>query len=76
MEGKELGQAMIALKAQLRWRDGVPELCTDDHVADRIPALDEQTVEHIILPWTLQHWEQAVEEARRVEDQQEPSQNN
>lgn len=50
VEGKELGQAMIALKAQLRLRDGVPELCTDDHVADRIPALDEQTVEHVILP--------------------------
>jgi len=59
---------MIALKAQLRWRDSTPELGTEDHVAQRIPALDEQTVERVVLPWILQHWRQAVEEAKRVED--------
>jgi len=69
VEGKELGQAMIALKAQLRWRDGTPALCTEGHVAERIPALDEQTVEHVVLPWILQHWQQAVDQAMSVEYQ-------
>ncbi len=69
MEGKELGQAMIALKAQIRWRDGMPELCSEDHAGERVPALDEQTVECVVLPWILQHWRQAVEEVKKVEDQ-------
>lgn len=67
--GKELGQAMIALKAQLRWRDGTPKLSTEDHAAERIPALGEHTVDGIVLPWVLQYWRQAVEEAASVEDQ-------
>ena len=67
VKGKELGKTMIALKAQLGWRDGRPELCGEDHAAERIPALDKETVDSVVLPWILQNWRLAVDEAKRVE---------
>lgn len=72
VKGTELGQAMIALKAHLRWRDGTPELCAADHAAERVPALDKKTVDSVVLPWVLQNWRLAVDKAERVEDQQRP----
>lgn len=68
LKGMELGQAMIALKAQLRWRDGIPELCAEDHAAEGVPALDKETVDSVVLPWILQNWRLAVDEAKRAED--------
>ncbi|KAL8829854.1 MAG: hypothetical protein Q9170_005995, partial [Blastenia crenularia] len=61
MEGKELGTAMKALKSLLRWRDGAPELLSDDQTSERLPALEEAVVDAEVLPWVLDHWQEAVE---------------
>ncbi|KAL8927854.1 MAG: hypothetical protein Q9172_001154 [Xanthocarpia lactea] len=59
LEGKELGEAMKALKALLRWRAGAPELNTEEHDGD-LPALEESIVDAVVLPWISEHWQEAV----------------
>ncbi|KAI4125141.1 MAG: hypothetical protein LQ338_004437 [Usnochroma carphineum] len=61
LEGKELGIAMKALKALLRWRDGALELDTGSGTSDRVPALEEGIVDTVVVPWVLDHWKEAVD---------------
>ena len=60
--GKELGQAMVALKAGMRWKDEKPYLCESvENLGERVPALEEKVVDEAIVPWVLEHWREAVE---------------
>ncbi len=52
LQGKELGQAMMALKSSLWWNDGQPRLSIEaDKPLERIPALDADTVYGALLHW-------------------------
>lgn len=65
LEGKELGEAIKALKALLRWQDGAPVLCVEGKQGRRIPALEEEIVDSLILPWVVEHWQDAVTQNKR-----------
>ncbi|KAI4284168.1 MAG: hypothetical protein L6R38_001624 [Xanthoria sp. 2 TBL-2021] len=65
LEGKELGEAIKALKALLGWEDGVPVLCVEGKQSKRIPALEEEIVDSLILPWVVEHWQEAVTQNKR-----------
>ena len=57
LKGKELGQTMMALKAQLWWNDGQPTLGVGgDKTSEKMPALDADTVDKMLLPWIRDHW--------------------
>ncbi|CAF9942118.1 hypothetical protein IMSHALPRED_003213 [Imshaugia aleurites] len=57
LQGKQLGQAMMALKALVWWNDGQPRLGLQANKSlDKIPALDADTVDQILLPWINEHW--------------------
>lgn len=57
LKGKELGQRMMALKAQLWWNDGQPTLRVGgDKSLEKVPALDADTVDKILIPWIKDHW--------------------
>ncbi|KAM0794002.1 hypothetical protein BDR22DRAFT_978094 [Usnea florida] len=61
LRGKELGQAMVALKATLWWNDGNPTLRVEsDTSVERIPALDTDVLDELLLPWIEKHWREAV----------------
>ncbi len=61
LDGKELGQAIVALKSLLRWNDGQPRLASEvDRPREKIPALDADTVERTVLPWIKDHWSETV----------------
>ncbi|KAL8645611.1 MAG: hypothetical protein Q9226_007220 [Calogaya cf. arnoldii] len=60
LEGKELGEAVKALKAVLGWEDGAPVLCGESMEGERVPALEDEIVESVVLPWVLEHWREAV----------------
>ena len=61
IQGKELGQAIVALKTLVWWNDGQPRLKLEAEMStERIPALDADTVERVLLPWIKEHWSQAV----------------
>ena len=62
LQGKELGQAMVALKATLWWNDGKPVLRVEsDTSMERIPALNTDLLDEILLPWIENHWREAVQ---------------
>ena len=62
LQGKELGQAMVALKATLWWNDGEPVLRVEsDTSVERIPALNTDVLDEILLPWIENHWREAVQ---------------
>lgn len=46
---------MVALKKLLDWKDGYPRLRIDraDSVVEEMPALEEEVVERVIIPWVL-----------------------
>ena len=61
LQGKELGQAMVALKATLWWNDGKPVLRVESNPSmERIPALDTEVLDEVLLPWIENHWREAV----------------
>ena len=61
LDGKELEQAIVALKSLLRWNDSQPRLASEvDRPREKIPALDAYTVERTLLPWIKDHWSEAV----------------
>ncbi|KAL8655960.1 MAG: hypothetical protein Q9210_000557 [Variospora velana] len=61
VKGKELGTVTEALRRLLRWRDGALELLVPgDDGADEVPELAEDIVDAVVLPWVLEHWEEAV----------------
>ena len=61
LQGKELGQAMVALKATLWWNDGKPVLRVESNTSmERIPALDTDVLDEVLLPWIENHWREAV----------------
>lgn len=67
LKGKELGEAMIALKTRLVWSNGKPEILNKvDNSVEKIPALEDSIVDEELLPWVQQHWKDAlwVERAR------------
>lgn len=59
LQGKELGRVMVALKANLWWKDGQPRLRVEaDKSLERIPALNADTVDEVLLPWIKEHWKE------------------
>ena len=61
IQGKELGQAMVALKNLLWWDDGQPRLKMEvDYRREKVPPLDAETVNMVLLPWIKEHWSEAV----------------
>ena len=61
LQGKELGQAMVALKATLWWNGGGPLLKVESNTSmERIPALDTDLLDEVLLPWIENHWREAV----------------
>ncbi|KAL8838511.1 MAG: hypothetical protein Q9176_005063 [Flavoplaca citrina] len=60
LEGKDLGEAIKALKALLRWEDGRPVLCVEGIPDTRLPALDDDIVDSVVLPWVVTHWQDAL----------------
>ena len=61
LQGKELGQAMVALKATLWWNDGKPVLRVESNTSmERIPALNTDVLDEVLLPWIENHWREAV----------------
>ncbi|KAF6232619.1 hypothetical protein HO173_009287 [Letharia columbiana] len=61
LQGEELGQAMMALKALLWWNDGQPRLRVEaDQSLERGSALDADTVNKILVPWIKENWKEAV----------------
>ena len=61
LRGTELGQAMVALKATMWWNDGKPFLRVESNTSqERIPALDTDVVDEVLLPWIEKHWREAV----------------
>ena len=61
LEGKELGQAMVALKTHLAWNDGVPALVEKhDRSVEKLPALEKDIVDETLIPWVLANWQEAV----------------
>ncbi|KAL9037855.1 MAG: hypothetical protein Q9180_003487 [Flavoplaca navasiana] len=60
LEGKELGEAIKALKALLRWEDGGPVWCVEGIPDTRVPALEDDIVDSVVLPWVTEHWREAL----------------
>ena len=61
LKGKQLGQAMMALKAHLWWNEGQPALRLGaDKSMEKVPALDADMVDEVLLPWIMDHWREAV----------------
>lgn len=61
LQGKELGRAIVALKALLLWNDGHPQLRVEGHkLLERVPALEADKVDEVLLPWVKAHWREAV----------------
>ena len=60
LQGKQLDQAMIALKATVTWKDGHPRLKSAERSVEEIPVLDADTVDEVLLPWVTEHWSEAV----------------
>ena len=61
LQGKELGQVMLALKAGFWWNDGKPRLRVEaDRSLERIPTLNADTVDEVLLPWITEHWKEAA----------------
>ncbi|MCJ1459171.1 hypothetical protein MMC28_009548 [Mycoblastus sanguinarius] len=61
LEGKELGQAMVALKTLLWWKDGAPMLREEPgRSLEKVPALEDGLVNEMLLPWISLNWQEAV----------------
>lgn len=61
LQGKNLGQAMVALKKSLWWDDGQPRLEVEvKSPREKVPPLDAETVDKVLLPWIREHWSEAV----------------
>lgn len=61
LQGKELGRVMAALKATVWWNNGQPRLRVEtDKSLERVPALNADTVDEILLPWIKDHWKEAA----------------
>ena len=61
LQGKELGRVMVALKANLQWKDDRPRLRAEaEKSLERVPALNGDTVDEILLPWITEHWKEAA----------------
>ena len=61
LQGKQLGQAMVALKDMVTWKDGHPRLKVEaERSVEDVPVLDADTVDEIVLPWVTEHWSEAV----------------
>lgn len=66
LEGKELGQAVVALKTSMRWSNGQLKIAGQDEMeVERVPALDEETVKSIVIPWVGEHWREAMNLVKR-----------
>ena len=65
LEGKDLGEAMKAMKTFVVWNDGKPVLGDGrERWVEKIPDLDAETVEEVLVPWVRENWKEAVEHAR------------
>lgn len=65
LEGKDLGEAMVALKKFVVWNDGAPILLEKrDRTLANLPDLDADTVESTLIPWVRDNWQRTVEHAR------------
>ena len=61
LQGKEIGQAMVALKSRLRWNEGKPILREESNTSmESIPALDTDVLDQVLLPWIEKYWREAV----------------
>ena len=60
VQGKEKGQAIVALKTYLEWNEGAPRLRKADRSVEKVPALDMDEVERVLIPWVKGHWGKAV----------------
>lgn len=61
LRGKDLGQAMVALKKSFWWDDGQPRLKVEMKCPwKKVPPLDAETVDRVLLPWIKEHWSEAV----------------
>lgn len=60
LEGKDLGETIKALKALMRWEDGCPVLCVEGIPDTRVPALEDNIVDSVVLPWVVEHWQEAL----------------
>lgn len=68
LEGKKLGEAIVALKALLVWNDGKPKILQKaDRTFEKVPALADNTVDEVLLPWVREHWKDALA-AERAEE--------
>ena len=61
LQGKELGQVMVVLKATVWWNDGQPRLRVEvDKSLERVPALNADTMDEVLLPRIKKNWKEAV----------------
>lgn len=66
---------MVALKTYMTWRDDALTLVADakssqfkDGSVERVPALDQETVGDVVVPWVLENWQEAVAFAESTQD--------
>ncbi len=66
---------MVTLKTHMTWRDDALTLVADprssqieDDSVERMPALDRETVDDVVVPWMLGNWKKAVALAEATDD--------
>ena len=65
LEGKDLGEAVMALKKYLIWNNGAPTLLDKRQQAlERIPDIAADMVESTLLLWVRDNWQKTVDYAR------------
>ncbi|KAG6986473.1 hypothetical protein G7Y79_00082g100890 [Physcia stellaris] len=66
LKGTVLGEAVVALKSLMSWQDGTPGFSTkSEETVERVPALDEEVVDDVIVPWVLRNWQDVVSANRK-----------
>lgn len=65
LEGKDLREAIVALKNFVVWNDGAPILLDErDQSLVKIPDLGADIVESALIPWARENWQKTVDHAR------------
>lgn len=66
LKGKDLGEAVVALKSLMCWQDGAPGFSAkSEETVERVPALDEEVVDDVVVPWVLRNWQDVVSANRK-----------